>query len=97
LYGREAEIASLFAAFDRVVIEGTTEILLISGYAGIGKSSIVNELHKALVPPRGLFAAGEFDQYKRGGSYVTLAQAFQSLVRQLLSKDAGEVSARRGV
>src|SRR5262249_45693749 len=92
LYGREAEIASLFAAFDRVVIEGTTEILLISGYAGIGKSSIVNELHKALVPPRGLFAAGKFDQYKRDVPYVTLAQAFQSLVRQLLSKDAEEIS-----
>ena len=65
LYGREAEIDALLAAFDRVVTQGTTELVLVSGYAGIGKSSIVNELHKVLVLPRGLFAAGKFDQYKR--------------------------------
>ncbi|SIO48499.1 PAS domain S-box-containing protein [Bradyrhizobium erythrophlei] len=93
LYGREAEIENLFAAFDRVVTSGgMTEIVLISGYAGIGKSSVVNELHKVLVPPRGLFASGKFDQYKRDIPYATLAQAFQSLVRQLLSKNDEEIS-----
>ncbi|HUB11241.1 MAG TPA: serine/threonine-protein kinase PknK, partial [Acetobacteraceae bacterium] len=92
LYGRDAEIDSLLAAFNRVVAEGTTQLVLVSGYAGIGKSSIVNELHKALVPPRGLFAGGKFDQYKRDIPYVTLAQAFQSLVRQLLGKSEAEVA-----
>jgi len=91
LYGRDAEIDGLLAAFNRVVAEGTTQLVLISGYAGIGKSSIVNELHKALVPPRGLFAGGKFDQYQRDIPYVTLAQAFQSLVRQLLGKSEPEV------
>ena len=65
LYGREREVATLLAAFDRVVTRGVPELVLVSGYAGIGKSSVVNELHKALVPPRGLFASGKFDQYKR--------------------------------
>src|SRR5262249_54567546 len=60
------------------------ELVLVSGYSGIGKSSVVNELHKPLVPPRGLFASGKFDQYKRDIPYATLAQAFQSLVRPLL-------------
>ncbi|MGE8474726.1 MAG: serine/threonine protein kinase, partial [Paraburkholderia hospita] len=69
LYGREAQIESLVAAFDRIVAGGTTELVLIAGYAGIGKSSVVNELHKVLVPPRGLFAAGKFDQYKRDIPY----------------------------
>jgi PAS domain S-box-containing protein len=92
LYGREAEIAALLLAFDRVVTQGTTELVLVSGYAGIGKSSIVNELHKMLVPRRGFFAAGKFDQYKRDIPYATLAQAFQSLVRQLLSADNEELS-----
>ena len=55
--------------------------MLVSGYSGIGKSAVVNELHKALVPPRGLFASGKFDQYKRDIPYATLVQAFQSLVR----------------
>jgi hypothetical protein len=65
LYGREKEIELLLGAFDRVVSEGTTELVLVSGYSGVGKSSVVNELHKALVPPRGLFASEKFDQYKR--------------------------------
>ena len=86
LYGREAEIGVLLAAFSRVVTRGTTEFVLVSGYSGVGKSSIVNELHK-VIPPRGQFAAGKFDQYKRDIPYATLAQAFQSLVRQLLSMD----------
>jgi predicted ATPase/signal transduction histidine kinase len=92
LYGREAEIAALLVAFDRVVTQGTTELVLVSGFAGIGKSSIANELHKMLVPRRGLFAAGKFDQYKRDIPYATLAQGFQSLVRQLLSADDEELS-----
>jgi serine/threonine protein kinase len=91
LYGREREIDTLIASFDRVVATGTVELVLVSGYSGIGKSSVVNELHKALVPPRGLFAAGKFDQYKRDIPYATLGQAFQSLVRALLSKSEEEL------
>ena len=86
LYGREREIETLRGAFDRVVANGATELVLVSGYAGIGKSSVVNELQKALVPPRGLFASGKFDQYKRDIPYATLAQAFRSLVRPLLGE-----------
>src|ERR1700692_1690477 len=95
LYGREREIETLFAAFDRVVTSGRPELVLVSGYSGIGKSAVVNELHKALVPPRGLFASGKFDQYKRDIPYATLVQAFQSLVRPLLSKSDAELSSWR--
>jgi len=92
LYGRAREIDTLLASFDRVVASGTPELVLVSGYSGIGKSSVVNELHKVLVPPRGLFASGKFDQYKRDIPYATLAQAFQSLIRPLLSKNEAELS-----
>ena len=92
LYGRASEIETLLAAFDRIVAGGRPELVLVSGYSGIGKSSAVNELHKPLVPPRGLFASGKFDQYKRDIPYATLAQAFQSLIRQLLSKSEKELS-----
>ena len=95
LYGREREIATLVAAFDRIVKSGTPELVLVSGYSGIGKSSVVNELHKVLVPPRGLFASGKFDQYKRDIPYSTLAQAFQTLIRQLLGKSEAELAAWR--
>jgi predicted ATPase len=95
LYGRAREIATLLAAFDRVVKTGTPELVLVSGYSGIGKSSVVNELHKVLVPPRGLFASGKFDQYKRDIPYPTLAQAFQSLIRGLLGKSDAELAGWR--
>ena len=91
LYGRAREIDTLLTAFDRIVAGGRPELVLVSGYSGIGKSAVVNELHKALVPPRGLFASGKFDQYKRDIPYATLAQAFQSLIRPLLSKSEAEL------
>src|SRR5713101_4522150 len=91
LYGREHEVDALLAAFDRVVAQDTPELVLVSGYSGVGKSSVVNELHKVLVPPRGLFASGKFDQYKRDIPYTTLAQAFQTLIRQILVKSEAEV------
>ncbi len=91
LYGRSREVAALLDTFHRVVATGTPELVLVSGYSGIGKSSVVHELHKVLVPPRGLFASGKFDQYKRDIPYATLAQAFQGLVRQILSKSEAEL------
>jgi hypothetical protein len=91
LYGRAAQVETLLAAFDRVVRSGAPELVLVSGYPGIGKSSVVNELHKVLVPPRGLFASGKFDQYKRDIPYSTLAQAFQHLIRPLLAKGENEL------
>jgi PAS domain S-box-containing protein len=92
LYGRAREAETLLVAFDRVVHGGAPELVLVSGYSGIGKSSVVNELHKVLVPPRGLFASGKFDQYKRDIPYATLAQAFQSLVRPLLGKSEADLA-----
>src|SRR5215475_1110026 len=91
LYGRTAEIDTLLASFDRVVAGGRPELVLVCGYSGIGKSAVVNELQKSLVPPRGLFASGKFDQYKRDIPYANLAQASQSLIRPLLSKTEAEL------
>jgi predicted ATPase/signal transduction histidine kinase len=95
LYGREREIETLLASFNRVVIHGTPELVLVSGYSGIGKSSVVNELHKALVPSRGLYASGKFDQYKRDIPYATLAQSLQNLTRSLLSRSEAELGGWR--
>ncbi len=92
LYGRRREVETLLAAFDRIVNGGAPELVLVSGYSGIGKSSVVNELQPVLVPPRGLFASGKFDQYKRDIPYSTLAQAFQSLIRPLLGKSEAELA-----
>jgi PAS domain S-box-containing protein len=95
LYGRQRETETLLAAFDRVVTGSRPELVLVSGYSGIGKSAVVNELHKALVPPRGLFASGKFDQYKRDIPYATLVQALQGLLRTLLGKSDAELAGWR--
>jgi PAS domain S-box-containing protein len=91
LYGRDREIRALLAAFDRIVAGGRPELVLVSGYSGIGKSAVVNELQKRLVPSGGLFAAGKFDQLKHDIPYATLAQALQGLVRPLLYKSEEEL------
>src|SRR6202043_600668 len=91
LYGRDRERQTLLAAFDQVVNSGTPALVLVSGYSGIGKSSIVHELHKAIVLPRGIFISGKFDQYKRDIPYATLAQAFRTFIRQILSESEAEV------
>jgi PAS domain S-box-containing protein len=92
LYGRAREIDMLLASFERAFASGGPELVLVSGYSGVGKTSVVNELHKLLVPPRGLFASGKFDHYKREIPYSTLAQAFQGLIRLLLGKSDAELS-----
>jgi predicted ATPase len=92
LYGRAREVEALRNAFERVVESGAPALVMVSGYSGIGKSSVVNELYKVLVPPRRLFASGKFDQYKRDIPYSTMVQAFQSLVRPLLGKSDAELA-----
>src|SRR3984885_1483611 len=92
LYGRESEIATLLAAFDRVVMHGGPALVLVSGYSGIGKSSVVNELHKVIVLPRGIFISGKFDLRLRDTPHSTLAQAFQGLIQQLLNGHTDDIS-----
>src|SRR4051812_39358210 len=97
LYGRDREVEALLTAFDRVIAQGTAQFVLVSGYSGVGKSSVVKELHKALVPSRGFFASGKFDQYKRDIPYATLARAIQMLMREILVKSEAELDEWRRV
>ncbi|WP_437902277.1 AAA family ATPase [Sorangium sp. So ce327] len=91
LYGREREITSLLAAFERVVAQGRPELVLVSGYAGIGKSSLVAELHRPIVRERGLFLSGKFEQLKRDVPYLPFRQAFRALVQEILSASEEQV------
>ncbi|MCL1463298.1 trifunctional serine/threonine-protein kinase/ATP-binding protein/sensor histidine kinase [Argonema galeatum] len=90
LYGREAEVNQLLTAFARVG-HGNSETILVSGYSGIGKTSVINEVHKPIVKQRGYFIAGKFDQFKRNIPYAALIQAFGSLMQQLLTESAVKI------
>ncbi|WP_224247051.1 trifunctional serine/threonine-protein kinase/ATP-binding protein/sensor histidine kinase [Hyalangium gracile] len=85
LYGREEQVSSLLQGFERVVTSARPELFLVSGYSGIGKSSVVHELHKPVVQRRSFFLTGKFDQFQRDVPYATLAQAIRGLVQQLLA------------
>jgi predicted ATPase/transcriptional regulator with GAF, ATPase, and Fis domain len=86
LYGREAEVRALLEAFDRTC-RGNTAMMLVAGYSGIGKTSLIQELYKPIVRERGYFISGKFDQIVRGVPFGALIQAFRGLVRQLLTEN----------
>ncbi len=85
LYGRQHEIALLLAAFEKV-IQGNREIMLVSGYSGIGKSVLVQEIYKPITQQRGYFISGKFDQLQRDIPYSAIVTAFSHLVQQLLTE-----------
>ncbi|MEO0870223.1 MAG: AAA family ATPase, partial [Cyanobacteria bacterium J06642_11] len=85
LYGRDIEVQALLAAFHRVA-KGTTELLLIAGISGIGKTAVVNEVHKPITQQNGYFIKGKFDQFNRNIPFSGFIQAFRGLLRQLLGE-----------
>ncbi|MFH0782765.1 MAG: response regulator [Pseudomonadota bacterium] len=93
LYGREKDIELLFGAFDRVVKSGIPEMAIIAGYSGIGKTSLVRELYKPVIREHGFFISGKFDQYKRNIPYATIIEAFQGLIRQILTEQENRLDA----
>ncbi|BDA69475.1 multi-sensor signal transduction multi-kinase [Rivularia sp. IAM M-261] len=85
LYGRQHEVETLLAAFERVA-GGTTEMMLVAGFSGIGKTAVVNEVHKPIARQRSYFIKGKFDQFQRDIPLSALVQAFRDLIGQLLSE-----------
>jgi predicted ATPase/signal transduction histidine kinase len=84
LYGRDTHCAALLQGFTRVARGGQPELILVRGYSGIGKSAVVQELHKPVVRQRGFFLSGKFDQFQQAIPYATVARALQGLTQQLL-------------
>jgi PAS domain S-box-containing protein len=98
LYGREAEVEILLNAFERVAsakepggLNGI-ELMLVAGYSGVGKSALVKEIYKPITEKRGYFISGKFDQFKRNIPYSAVVDAFQELVRQLLTESETQLN-----
>lgn len=90
LYGRQSEVETLLTAFGRVT-EGATEMILVAGFSGIGKTAVVNEVHKPIVRQRSYFIKGKFDQFQRDIPLSGLVQAFRDLIGQLLSETDAQI------
>ncbi|MEH1862562.1 MAG: AAA family ATPase [Nostoc sp.] len=91
LYGREHEVETLLKAFERVS-NNQTELMLVAGFSGIGKTALVNEIHKPIVRQRGYFIKGKFDQFNRNIPFSAFVQAFRDLMGQLLSESDVQLS-----
>jgi histidine kinase len=94
LYGRTEEIAKLLNTFERSRA-GAIEMALVGGYSGIGKTRLINEIHKPIAARNGYFTSGKFDQYSRDIPYSAITQAFGSLIRQLLTESNENTSERK--
>ncbi|MEB3341567.1 AAA family ATPase [Okeania sp.] len=90
LYGRQTEVQNLLDAFERVA-QGESEIMLVAGFSGIGKTAVINEVHKPIVRQRGYFIKGKFDQFQRNIPFNAFVQAFRDLMGELLSETANQL------
>ncbi|MFM0221817.1 trifunctional serine/threonine-protein kinase/ATP-binding protein/sensor histidine kinase [Paraburkholderia dipogonis] len=95
LYGRDQESNALLGVFELMAATGRAALATVSGYSGIGKSSLVDALRKPIVTKHGYFISGKFDQYQRDIPYATLTQAFGELVQQLLGESAARIAGWR--
>ncbi|MGK7916467.1 MAG: AAA family ATPase, partial [Prochloraceae cyanobacterium] len=85
IYGRESDIETIIRAWERIH-QGKSELMLVSGFSGIGKSALVREIYKPITAARGYFIQGKFEQYHRDIPYSAIVQAFQQLVGYLLTE-----------
>jgi predicted ATPase/GAF domain-containing protein/tRNA A-37 threonylcarbamoyl transferase component Bud32 len=92
LYGRGEELKQLLESFNKVGLEGTTEVVLIGGYSGVGKSSLVKEVQKPITAHRGYFLSGKYDQYNRSEPFSAVLQVLSSLIRMVLTEPPESIS-----
>jgi predicted ATPase/serine phosphatase RsbU (regulator of sigma subunit) len=90
LIGREEEVQKILEAFD-YISKGRSGVVLVSGVPGIGKSSIIKEVNKPIINARGYFSTGKYDQLRKDVPFSSIIQAFQNLVRQILTESDNKV------
>jgi predicted ATPase/signal transduction histidine kinase/tRNA A-37 threonylcarbamoyl transferase component Bud32 len=98
LYGREQEVAALLQAFQRMMgtqsdttLNPRSELMLVTGFSGIGKTAVINEIHKPILAARGYFITGKFDQFQRDIPLSALVRALKDLIEQLLTESPAQV------
>ncbi|WP_250655648.1 EAL domain-containing protein [Alkalimarinus coralli] len=94
LYGRSKEVARLTSAFE-TANTGLTELVLVSGFSGMGKTALVNETRKPLINRRGYFISGKFEPLKRNVPLSAITQSLQDLIQQLLTEPESRIAEYR--
>lgn len=91
LYGRASEIQTLMGEFEAVAA-GETRLVLVGGFSGIGKTALINEVHKPILEKRGYFISGKFDQLNRNRPFSAMVKAFEHLITQLIESGEPDIS-----
>lgn len=91
LYGRDEDIAVLLDKFSEVCKSGKTDLILIGGYSGVGKSSLVKEINKPITGSRGFFLSGKYEQYNRNVPFSAIIHIFKYLLEHILSEMPDEI------
>ena len=94
LFGRDAELARLISEYDGVR-RGDVSIVLITGYAGIGKTRLARELEKYQTGTGGYFISGRYEQLQQNIPYAGVIDAFKEMIQQILTEDADRVETWR--
>lgn len=104
LYGRAAAVQTLLDAFVRITspqenrivspVMGVehTELVLVAGFSGIGKTAVINEVHKPITRQQGYFIQGKFDQFNRNIPLSGFVQALQDLIGQILGESDAQLA-----
>jgi len=86
LYGREKEVQCLYEAFQHS-LEGTLQSVLVCGFSGIGKTSLIHEIHQPVTGSHGFFLEGKFGQFQRNIPYQAFIHAFSIYIKHFLTRD----------
>ena len=96
LYGRDEELDILLQSFERVC-QGALETVFVSGKAGVGKSALINEIHKSIRAKNGLFLFGKYDQLQRDVPYSAIIQAFNVQIDFVIAQSAAKIQVRKRI
>ncbi len=86
LYGRKHQSESLIEAFN-LCTDGRKFLVTLGGYAGIGKSTLVYDIHIPITVKKGIFVDGKYEQIQRNTPYLAWKQAFNKFVEIILTED----------
>lgn len=91
IYGREKEVALLLEVFRQIPL-GRKEIIYVPGDSGIGKSALINEIHKPVTMQRGFFIEGKYDLLKKDTPYSAIIMALNEMAKQILVQETGIIN-----
>ncbi|MBA6389977.1 response regulator [Colwellia sp. BRX10-3] len=86
IFGRKHEQDILLQAFNHVEQQQNSQICVLSGHSGSGKSRLIKELHRPIIEKQGYCVSGKYEQYKKNTAYFGLIQAVTDLVEQILGE-----------